>query len=59
MRAALRITVALALVMFVSWTAAAKASAQPAAEKYDDIFRKYTKRFFGPGFDWRLCRRRA
>jgi membrane-bound lytic murein transglycosylase F len=22
--------------------------------RYDDIFRKYTKRFFGPGFDWRV-----
>jgi membrane-bound lytic murein transglycosylase F len=23
-------------------------------DRYDDAFRKYTKRFFGPGFDWRL-----
>ncbi len=22
--------------------------------KYDDTFRKYSKRFFGPGFDWKL-----
>jgi membrane-bound lytic murein transglycosylase F len=22
--------------------------------KYDDTFKKYSKRFFGPGFDWRL-----
>ena len=22
--------------------------------RYDDVFRKYTKRFFGPGFDWRI-----
>ncbi|MEP6691244.1 MAG: transglycosylase SLT domain-containing protein [Gemmatimonadaceae bacterium] len=22
-------------------------------ERYDDAFRKYTKRFFGPAFDWR------
>ncbi len=22
--------------------------------RYDDIFRKYSKRFFGPAFDWRL-----
>lgn len=21
---------------------------------YDDVFRKYSKRYFGPGFDWRL-----
>ena len=23
-------------------------------ERYDDSFRKYSKRYFGPGFDWRL-----
>lgn len=22
-------------------------------DRYDDVFRKYSKRFFGPGFDWR------
>ncbi|HMA40877.1 MAG TPA: transglycosylase SLT domain-containing protein, partial [Gemmatimonadales bacterium] len=24
-----------------------------AADRYDHIFRKYTKRYFGPAFDWR------
>ncbi|MFN8573636.1 MAG: transglycosylase SLT domain-containing protein [Gemmatimonadaceae bacterium] len=24
------------------------------AERYDETFRKYTKRYFGPGYDWRL-----
>ena len=23
-------------------------------QRYDDTFRKYSKRYFGPGFDWRL-----
>ena len=23
-------------------------------DRYDDSFRKYSKRYFGPGFDWRL-----
>jgi membrane-bound lytic murein transglycosylase F len=23
-------------------------------DRYDDTFRKYTKRFFGPGYDWRI-----
>lgn len=23
-------------------------------DRYDDTFRKYSKRYFGPGFDWRL-----
>ena len=31
------------------------ARAQSAVtDRYDDTFRKYSKRFFGPGFDWRL-----
>lgn len=24
------------------------------ADRYDDVFRKYSKRYFGVGFDWRL-----
>lgn len=28
--------------------------AQRVTERYDATFRKYTKRFFGVGFDWRL-----
>lgn len=32
------------------------AQSQPraAADRYDDAFRKYAKRYFGPAFDWRL-----
>lgn len=31
-------------------------AAQPrrTADRYDDAFRKYSKRYFGPAFDWRL-----
>ena len=33
---------------------AAQARAESkASEQYDPTFRKYTKRYFGPGFDWR------
>lgn len=28
-------------------------------DDYDDIFRKYTKRFFGPGFDWQYFKAQA
>ena len=42
------------LVALVSAVAPPHASAQASSEKYDAMFRKYTKRFFGPGFDWRL-----
>jgi membrane-bound lytic murein transglycosylase MltF len=36
---------------------AATASAQ--TERYDDAFRKYSKRYFGPLFDWRLFKAQA
>ena len=42
------------LVALVSAVVPPRASAQASSEKYDAMFRKYTKRFFGPGFDWRL-----
>lgn len=41
------------LLAGIGW--APPAFAQSAVtDRYDDTFRKYTKRFFGPGFDWRL-----
>ena len=52
-RAPLPRTLALAAGLLLA--AAAGAPAQQMARdatRYDDIFRKYSKRFFGPGFDW-------
>jgi membrane-bound lytic murein transglycosylase MltF len=46
--------------VFVSIVLACLTLASPAraqtvvTDRYDDTFRKYAKRFFGPGFDWRL-----
>ena len=31
----------------------------PEADRYDDVFRKYSKRYFGPGFEWRLFKAQA
>lgn len=39
--------------------AATRLSATPQWERYDDYFRKYTKRFFGPAFDWRFFKAQA
>ncbi len=33
--------------------AAAARNAKKISERYDPTFRKYTKRYFGPAFDWR------
>jgi membrane-bound lytic murein transglycosylase F len=41
------------LGVIVSASAPSPAPASPA-DKYDDYFRKYSKRFFGDRFDWRL-----
>jgi membrane-bound lytic murein transglycosylase F len=30
------------------------AQRRPQASRYDDTFRKYSKRYFGAGFDWRV-----
>ena len=46
---------ALALVFVLIVSCAAGARAQSALrERYDEVFRKYTKRYFGPAFDWRV-----
>jgi membrane-bound lytic murein transglycosylase F len=43
------------LFYLLSLACAAGLFAQSAVpDRYDDTFRKYSKRFFGPAFDWRL-----
>lgn len=37
------------LFLFISTT-----SAQKKYSDYDDTFKKYSKRYFGPGFDWKI-----
>jgi soluble lytic murein transglycosylase-like protein len=50
----------LLLAAVFSLAGAAGARAQSVVpERYDDTFRKYTKRYFGPGFDWRLFKAQA
>ena len=43
------------LVLMISVVYHGNASAGPAkyTTRYDQYFKKYSKRFFGPGFDWR------
>jgi membrane-bound lytic murein transglycosylase MltF len=46
-------TMALAAIAILMCAAGVRAqSATP--DKYDDVFRKYAKRYFGPAFDWRI-----
>lgn len=51
-----RVPAALVLVLLLP----VSAQAQPnVTSRYDETFRKYTKRYFGPGFDWRLFKAQA
>jgi membrane-bound lytic murein transglycosylase MltF len=52
----LRVAVLFALVMAVSASASAQ---QTVSDRYDHVFKKYTKRFFGPGYDWRIFKAQA
>ncbi len=48
----------IALLVVTLLPAAALAQTR-ASERYDETFRKYTKRYFGPSFDWRLFKAQA
>ena len=51
--------VRVAALFLVALAVAGPASAQRGTDRYDEAFRKYTKRFFGPGYDWRLFKAQA
>jgi len=48
------------LLLVVLWGfGLATAQKRGFPSSYDDTFRKYSKRFFGPGFDWRIFKAQA
>ena len=47
-------TLALAGLLVLGAHAPAFAAARPRPCRYDESFRKYSKRYFGPQFDWRV-----
>jgi membrane-bound lytic murein transglycosylase F len=51
--------VRVAALLLLALAVAGPASAQRQTDRYDETFRKYTKRFFGPGYDWRLFKAQA
>lgn len=42
------------LLLMLGTGLAGRAAAQRPTERYDQTFRKYSKRYFGVGFDWRV-----
>ena len=49
----------LILSAFVVLGGTYRTSAGVVTDRYDDTFRKYAQRFFGPGYDWRLFKAQA
>ena len=46
------------LALMLLAASAVDARAQ-ASDRYDDLFRSYSKKFFGPAFDWRIFKAQA
>ena len=46
-------------IAFIALGSASTALAETVTDRYDDTFRKYAQRFFGPGYDWRLFKAQA
>jgi membrane-bound lytic murein transglycosylase F len=42
------------LTLLLLVAVASRAAAQRGTDRYDETFRKYAKRYFGVGFDWRI-----
>ena len=49
-----RVAMALAGLLVLGLSAPAFAQSRPRPDRFDDSFRKYSKRYFGPQFDWRV-----
>jgi membrane-bound lytic murein transglycosylase F len=49
----------LLLIAFFAVNGASTAFGEVVTDRYDDTFRKYAQRFFGPGYDWRIFKAQA
>jgi membrane-bound lytic murein transglycosylase MltF len=49
----------LLLIAFFAVNSASTAFGEVVTDRYDDTFRKYAQRFFGPGYDWRIFKAQA
>lgn len=47
------------LILFLVASGSICVSAETVTDRYDDTFRKYAQRFFGPGYDWRVFKAQA
>ncbi|HEX6053559.1 MAG TPA: transglycosylase SLT domain-containing protein, partial [Gemmatimonadaceae bacterium] len=59
-RAAVHATFVIALFATAAWPDAAAAQGKKRdVDRYDHVFRKYSKRYFGVGYDWRIFKAQA
>jgi membrane-bound lytic murein transglycosylase MltF len=49
----------LVLAMFFLISVSSMVLAETVTDRYDDTFRKYAQRFYGPGYDWRIFKAQA
>jgi membrane-bound lytic murein transglycosylase F len=54
-----RLTIALVVLLGLVGAPARAHGQSVVTDRYDEAFQKYAKRFFGPGFDWRLFKAQA
>ena len=54
-----RIGTLLVVVSILTICSVTTAQAEVVTDRYDDTFRKYAQRFFGPGYDWRMFKAQA
>jgi membrane-bound lytic murein transglycosylase F len=53
------LTAHLVVALLLALAAPSLSAQQRVSDRYDDTFRKYTKRYFGPGYDWRYFKAQA
>ena len=54
-----RASVGVGVLLAIGAAGIADAQGQRDADRYDQTFRKYSKRYFGVGFDWRVFKAQA
>ena len=54
-----RASVGLGILLAIGTARVADGQGQRDADRYDQTFRKYSKRYFGVGYDWRVFKAQA
>ena len=55
----LRLALLASVTLLILGSSGPSVFAAAVTDRYDDTFRKYSQRFFGPGYDWRIFKAQA